>query len=117
LISIGAARVDVRSPLIELFKYWYTQRIERALDSCVFSMSTREHFVSWFSAKRCNQIHDLLPESEIERAVAEAQESLKKSNYWFTREEDWDIFFHGTAEEKQKLISVLQRVFLGVSEE
>jgi len=104
--------VPIKLELRELLKYWYTEGIKHDLDSCIFSMSTREHFVGWLSDKRRNQISDLLSVQEIECAIAEAQESLKKSNYWFTSEKDWDILFHGTEEERKELIGRFQDAFL-----
>lgn len=94
--------VPIKIELIELFKYWYSKNIEHTLESCIFSMSTREHFVSWHSSRRCDQISDLLAGDEIERARAEVEEHFRKGlggGIGFSDKRDWDIFFHGTKEQ------------------
>jgi hypothetical protein len=106
--------VPIKLELIELFKYWYTKDIEHVLESYVFSMSTSEHFVSWLSDLRCDQISDLLAVDEITRARAEVEEHFRKGlggGIKFRDERDWDIFFHGTEEQRADLIERIQRAF------
>ena len=98
--------VPVQAELIALLKYWYRENIEMGLWEH-FSGQTGgyERFVITYSTYRGEKILALLPKAKTEKAFREVQEEIRKeqaSLNWLT-EEDWNVFFGGSNEERAKL--------------
>jgi len=98
--------VPTRHELLQLLNFWVKEALDWEYFDFLFATSgSTEIRLIPFAWRRVNRIGELLGEERAKKAVEEAYAEFGKDR----NQRDWEIFMHGSSEDRKALQNEVQR--------